>query len=110
MTNFHCHSHNHLRELGDAGGSEEVLKHADGGGGCGSGVSLPASLDSIGLSLERKTVETLELHGSDKVLPNHFVSNSYPSVSHTIHSEDSRLALAVKKKTNRTISGKQQEK
>lgn len=75
-----------------------MLKHADGGRGCGSAVSLPASLDSIGLSLERKTVEPLELHGSDKVLPNYFVSNSYLSISHTIHNEDSRLALAVKKK------------
>lgn len=87
-----------------------MLKHADGGGGCGSAVCFPASLDSIGLSLERKTIEPRELRGSDKLLPNHFVSYSYPSVSHTIHSEDSRLALAVKKKTNRTISGKQQEK
>ncbi|XP_031981508.1 interleukin-4 receptor subunit alpha isoform X1 [Corvus moneduloides] len=96
-TGFHCHSHNHLRELGDAGGSEEVLKHAEGGS-CGSAASLPASLDSIGLNLDRKTAEPLELHVSDKALPCHLVSNSYPSDSHTTHSEDSRLALAIKKR------------
>lgn len=56
----------------------------------------------------RKTAEPLELHGSDKVLPCHFMSNSYPD-SHTIHSEDSRLTLAVKNKTTRTVNGKQQE-
>lgn len=58
---------------------------------------------------QKLTAEPLELHGSDKMLPCHFVSNSYPSDSHTIHSEDSRLALAVKNKTSRTVNGKQQE-
>ncbi|KFO59137.1 hypothetical protein N302_11961, partial [Corvus brachyrhynchos] len=65
---------------------------------CGSAASLPASLDSIGLNLDRKTAEPLELHVSDKALPCHLVSNSYPSDSHTTHSEDSRLALAIKKR------------
>lgn len=47
-----------------------------GGGEGGSAASLPASLDNIGLNLHRKTAEPLELHGSDKVLPCHLVSNS----------------------------------
>lgn len=69
-----------------------------GGGGSGSAASSPALLDSIGLNLDRKTAEHLETHGSDKVLPCSLVSNSYPSDSHTIHSEGSRLALAVNKR------------
>lgn len=96
-SDFHCHSYNHLRELGDAGGSEEVLQHAEGRG-CGSAASLPASLDSIGLSLDRKAAEPLELHVPDKVLPCHLVNNSCPSDSHAIHSEDSTLPLAVKER------------
>ncbi|KFP89166.1 hypothetical protein N310_10188, partial [Acanthisitta chloris] len=71
-------------------------KHVEGRR-CGSAASLPASLDSIGLGLERKTAEPLELQISDKVSPHPLVNNSCPSDAHTIHSEGSRLALAVKK-------------
>ncbi|XP_027523761.1 interleukin-4 receptor subunit alpha isoform X2 [Corapipo altera] len=96
-TDCHCHPHNHLRELGDAGGSEEMLKHVEGKGS-GSAAGFPASLDSIRLNLGRKTAGPLELHISDKLSLHCLVNNSSPSDSHTIHSEDSRLALAVKKR------------
>ncbi|KAJ7397544.1 interleukin-4 receptor subunit alpha isoform X1 [Pitangus sulphuratus] len=96
-TDCHCHPHSHLRELGDAEGSEEMLKHVEGKGS-GSAASLPASLDSTELNLGRKTAEPLELHISDKLSPCCLVNNSSRSDSHTIHSEDSRLALAIKKR------------
>ncbi|KFV98261.1 hypothetical protein N327_11441, partial [Fulmarus glacialis] len=73
-------------------------KHAVGRR-CGSAASLPEeSLDSIGLNLERKTAEPLELLVLDKLSPPLFVDNSCPSGSHTIHSGGSRLAPAVKKR------------
>ncbi|XP_059682272.1 interleukin-4 receptor subunit alpha isoform X2 [Gavia stellata] len=96
-TDFHCHTHNHLRKLGSAGENKEVIKHVVGRR-CGSAASLPEeSLDSSGLNLEGKTAEPLELLVSDKLSPPLFVDNSCPD-SHTIHSEGSRLAPAVKKR------------
>ncbi|KAM6196835.1 interleukin-4 receptor subunit alpha [Sarcoramphus papa] len=96
-TDFHCPTHNHLRKLGNAGENKEVIKHAVGRR-CGSAASLPEeSLDSIGLNLERKTAEPLQLLVSDKLSPPLFVDNSCPD-SHTIHSEGSRLAPAGKKR------------
>ncbi|KAM6080085.1 interleukin-4 receptor subunit alpha isoform 2-T3 [Theristicus caerulescens] len=96
--NFHCHTNNHLRKLGNAGENKEMIKHAVGKR-CGSAASLPEeSLDSIGLNLERKTAEPLELLVSDKLSPPLFLDSSCPSDSYTIHSEGSRLAPAVKKR------------
>ncbi|KFQ99980.1 hypothetical protein Y956_00723, partial [Nipponia nippon] len=81
----------------NAGENKEVIKHV-AGKRCGSAANLPEeSLDSIGLNLERKTAEPLELLVSDKLSPPLFVDNSCPD-SHTIHSEGSRLAPAVKKR------------
>ncbi|KAM6379565.1 interleukin-4 receptor subunit alpha isoform 2-T2 [Pluvialis apricaria] len=95
-TNFNCHTHSHLRKLGNAEENREVIKLAGGRRG-GSAGSLPEeSLDSIGLNLERKTAEPLEFLVSDKLSPALFVDNSCPD-SHTLHSEGSRLAPAVKK-------------
>ncbi|KAM9291772.1 interleukin-4 receptor subunit alpha isoform 2-T2 [Morus bassanus] len=96
-TDFHCHTHNHLRKLGNAGENKEVIKHVVGR--CGSAASLPEeSLDGTVLNLERKTAEPLELLVSDKLSPPLFVDNSCPPDSRTIHSEGSRLAPAVKKR------------
>ncbi|GAB0196411.1 interleukin-4 receptor subunit alpha [Grus japonensis] len=96
-TDFRCHAHNRLRKLGNAGEYKEVIKHVVSRR-YGSAESLPEeSLDSIGLSLERKTAEPLELLVSDKLSPL-FVDNPYPSDSHAIHSEGSGLAAAVKKR------------
>ncbi|KFP46457.1 hypothetical protein N323_11730, partial [Cathartes aura] len=82
----------------NAGGNKEVIQHAVGRR-CGSAASLPEeSLDSIGLNLERKTAEPLQLLVSDKLSPPLFVDNSCPPDSHTIHSEGSRLAPAGKKR------------
>ncbi|KAM6299372.1 interleukin-4 receptor subunit alpha [Aegotheles albertisi] len=95
-TDFHCHTHNYVRKLGNAEENEEVIKHVVGR--CGS-ASLPEeSLDSFELNLGRKTAEPLELLVSGKLSPPLRVENSYPSDSHTIHSEGSRLAPAVKKR------------
>ncbi|XP_009491460.1 interleukin-4 receptor subunit alpha isoform X2 [Pelecanus crispus] len=92
-TDFHCRMHNHLRKLGNAGENKEVMV----GRRCGSAASLPEeSLDSIGLNLERKTAEPLELLVSDRLTPL-FVDNCCPD-SHSIHSEGSILAPAVKKR------------
>ncbi|XP_074914422.1 interleukin-4 receptor subunit alpha isoform X1 [Buteo buteo] len=97
-TDCHCHTHNHLRKTGNAGENKEVIKHVVGRR-CGSAASLPEeSLDSIGLNLERKTADPLELLVSGKLSPPLFVDNSCPSDSHRIHSEGSRLAPAVKKR------------
>ncbi|XP_068280054.1 interleukin-4 receptor subunit alpha isoform X2 [Nyctibius grandis] len=97
-TDFHCHPHNHLRRLGNAGENEEVIKHGVARR-CGSAAGLPEeSLDSTGLNLGRKTAEPLELLVSDKLSPSLVVDNSCPSHPHTIHSEGSRLAPAVKKR------------
>lgn len=97
-TDFHCHTHNHLRKFGNTEENKEVIKHAVGRR-CGSAASLPEeSLDSIGLNLERKTAEPLELLVLDKVSSPLFVDNSCPSGSHTIHSGGSRLSPAVKKR------------
>ncbi|XP_064317334.1 interleukin-4 receptor subunit alpha isoform X1 [Phalacrocorax carbo] len=96
-TDFHCHTHNHLRKLGNAGENKEVIRHVVGG--CGSAASLPEeSLDSTALNVERKTAEPLELLVSDKWSPSLFVDDSCPSDSCTIHSDGSRLAPAVKKR------------
>ncbi|XP_063200740.1 interleukin-4 receptor subunit alpha isoform X1 [Chroicocephalus ridibundus] len=96
-TDFHCHTHNHLRKLGNAEENKEVIKQAVGGR-CGSAASLPAeSLHGSGLNLERKTAEPLEFLVLEKLSPALFVGNSCPD-SHTIHSEDSRLVPAVKKR------------
>uniref|UniRef100_A0A8C3KEQ7 Interleukin-4 receptor subunit alpha n=1 Tax=Calidris pygmaea TaxID=425635 RepID=A0A8C3KEQ7_9CHAR len=95
-TDFHCHTHNLLMKLGNAGENKEVLKHAVEGQ-CGSAASLPEeSLHSTGLHLEEKTAEPLEFLVSDILSPALFVGNSCPH-SHTIHSEGSRLAPAVQK-------------
>ncbi|XP_009708798.1 PREDICTED: interleukin-4 receptor subunit alpha [Cariama cristata] len=95
---LHCHTYNHLRKFGNAGENKEVIKHAEGRR-CGSAASLPEeSLDSIGLNLEGKTAEPLELLISNKSSSPLFVDNSCPSDSHAIHSEGSRLAPAVKKR------------
>ncbi|XP_010128760.1 PREDICTED: interleukin-4 receptor subunit alpha [Chlamydotis macqueenii] len=94
-TDFQCHTHNHLRKLGNAGENREVIKHAVGRR-CGSAATL--QLDSIGLNLERRTAEPLELLVSDKFSPPPFVDDSCPSDSHTIHSAGSRMAPAVKKR------------
>lgn len=97
-TDCHCHTHNHLRKTGNAGENTEVIKHVVGRR-CGSAASLPEeSLDSIELNLEGKTAEPLELLISGKLSPPLFVDNSCPSDSHSIHSEGSRLAPAVKKR------------
>ncbi|KAM6351389.1 interleukin-4 receptor subunit alpha isoform 2-T3 [Alca torda] len=96
-TDFHCHTHNHLRKLGNAGENKEVIKQALGGR-CGPAASLPAeSLHSSGLNLERKTAEPLEFLVLEKLSPALFVDNSCPD-SHTIRSEGSRLVPAVKKR------------
>ncbi|XP_075292867.1 interleukin-4 receptor subunit alpha isoform X3 [Opisthocomus hoazin] len=96
-TDFHSHTHNHVRKLGNAGENKEVIKHAVGRR-CGSAASLPEeSLDSIGLNLETKTAEPLELLVSEKLSPPLFVDNSCRD-SYTIHSEGSRLAPTVKKR------------
>ncbi|KFP94021.1 hypothetical protein N329_02590, partial [Haliaeetus albicilla] len=82
----------------NAGENKEVIKHVVGRR-CGSAASLPEeSLDGIGLNLERKTAEPLELLVSGKLSPPLFVDNSCPSDSYSIHSEGSRLAPAVKKR------------
>ncbi|KFZ61965.1 hypothetical protein N321_03566, partial [Antrostomus carolinensis] len=82
----------------NVGENKEVIKHAVGRR-CGSAASLPQeSLDSIGLNLESKTAEPLELLVSDKLSPPLVEDNSCPSDSHTIGSEGSRLAPAVKKR------------
>ncbi|XP_030337617.1 interleukin-4 receptor subunit alpha isoform X2 [Strigops habroptila] len=97
-TDFHCHMHNHLRKHGNAGENQEVMEPAVGRR-CGSAAALPEqSLASTRLSLERKTAEPPELLVSDKLLPPLSVDNSCPADSHTIHSEGSRLAPAVKKR------------
>ncbi|XP_035755926.1 interleukin-4 receptor subunit alpha isoform X2 [Egretta garzetta] len=94
---LHRHMHTHLGELGNAGENKEAIKHAVGRR-CGSAGGLPEeSLGSIGLTLERKTAEPLELLVSEELSTPLFVDNSCPSDSHTIHSEGSRLAPAVKK-------------
>ncbi|KFP20682.1 hypothetical protein Z169_10858, partial [Egretta garzetta] len=81
----------------NAGENKEAIKHAVGRR-CGSAGGLPEeSLGSIGLTLERKTAEPLELLVSEELSTPLFVDNSCPSDSHTIHSEGSRLAPAVKK-------------
>ncbi|KFV20641.1 hypothetical protein N340_11864, partial [Tauraco erythrolophus] len=83
----------------NAGEDKEVTKHVVGRRG-GSVANLPEEpLDSIGLNLETKTAEPLELLVSDKLSPPLFVDNSCPSDSHTVHSEGSRLAPAVKKRS-----------
>ncbi|XP_032843479.2 interleukin-4 receptor subunit alpha isoform X2 [Tyto alba] len=96
-TDFHCHMHNYLRKLGNAGENKEVIKHVVGRRRCDSAASLPeASLDVIGLNLKRKPAEPVELLVSGKVSPPLFLDNSCPD-SHAIQSEGSRLAPAVKK-------------
>ncbi|XP_072734527.1 interleukin-4 receptor subunit alpha isoform X1 [Ciconia boyciana] len=97
-TDFHCHMHNHFRKLGNTRENKEVIEHAVGRR-CGSAASLPEeSLGSIGLNLERKTAEPVELLVLDKLSPPLSVDNSCPPDSHTIHGEGSRLAPAVKKR------------
>ncbi|KFQ18841.1 hypothetical protein N331_02387, partial [Merops nubicus] len=79
----------------NAGENKAVIKHV-AGRWCGSAASLPEeSLDSIGLNLERKIAGLLV---SDRLSPPLFVDNSCPPDSHTIHSEGSILAPAVKKR------------
>ncbi|CAM9526350.1 unnamed protein product [Bubo scandiacus] len=96
-TAFHCHTHNYLGKLGNAGENKEVIKHMVGRR-CGSAAGLPEeSLDSTGLNLDRKTAEPLELLVSDKLSPPLFVDNPCPSDSHTVCREGSGLAPAVKK-------------
>ncbi|KAM6320423.1 interleukin-4 receptor subunit alpha isoform 2-T3 [Podargus strigoides] len=97
-SDFHCHTQNHLRVLGNAGENKEVIKYAVDRR-CGSAAGLPEeSLDSNQLNLGRKTAEPLELLVSDKLSPPLFVGNSCASDSHSIHNESSRLAPAVKKR------------
>ncbi|XP_009948767.1 PREDICTED: interleukin-4 receptor subunit alpha [Leptosomus discolor] len=93
-TDFHCHTHNHLRKLGNAGENKEVIKQAVDRR-CGSATSLPEeSVCSTGLNLERKTAELLV---SGQLSPPHFVDNSCPD-SHTVHNEGSSLAPTAKKR------------
>ncbi|KFQ68694.1 hypothetical protein N335_12613, partial [Phaethon lepturus] len=81
----------------NVGGKKEVIKYAVSR--CDLAGRLPEeSLDSIGLNLERKAAEPLELLVSEKLSPPLFVDNPCPSDSHTICSEGSRLAPAVKKR------------
>ncbi|XP_026715194.1 interleukin-4 receptor subunit alpha [Athene cunicularia] len=95
-TAFHCHTHNYLGKLGNAGENKEVIKHVVGRR-CGSASGLPEeSLDSTGLNTDRKSAEPLELLVPDKLSPPLFVDNSCPD-SHTVSREGSGLAPAVKK-------------
>ncbi|XP_047917681.2 interleukin-4 receptor subunit alpha [Anser cygnoides] len=87
-----CPTHNHLRKFGNEGENKQV-----GSRRCGSTANLSEeSLGSIELNL--KSAEPLGLLVSDKLSAPLCMDNHCPSDCLTVHTEDSRLVPAVKKR------------
>ncbi|XP_064376042.1 interleukin-4 receptor subunit alpha [Dromaius novaehollandiae] len=96
---FQCHTHTHLKKPGNTGENKEVIQHVVSRR-WGSAGNLPEeSLDRSGLSLKRKTADSLELPVIDKVAPPLSVDNSCPSYSCTIPNEGSKLTPLIKKRS-----------
>ncbi|XP_009665279.2 interleukin-4 receptor subunit alpha isoform X1 [Struthio camelus] len=94
---FQCHIHTHLKKLGNTRENKEVIQHVVSRR-CGSAANLPEkSLDSSGLSLKRKTADSLDLLVVDNLSPLS-VNNSCPPYSCTIRNEGSKLTPLVKKR------------